>query len=254
MPHQLADLRGVSRIVRVDGDGGVAQHRLGPGGGHHHLAGTVGERIGELVQLALRPLVVVNLQIRKGRATGRAPVDEAARPIDEALFVQAHEGLDDGRRVAGVHREDGPLPVERAAELLELVEDPIAGSRAPVPQALDESLPSDVVPALPLLFAQLALDHHLRRDPGVVGAGQPHGVVGRHPPPAGEDVLDRVAERVPDVQRPGDVRRRDDNRERRLGRGGVGVKVSARHPFGVPAGFDLGGLVALRQVGHRSRF
>ena len=76
VPHHLADLRLVARIVGVDGDRRVAEHRLGAGGGDHHLARAVGQRIRELVQLALRPLVVVDLEVGERRPARRAPVDE----------------------------------------------------------------------------------------------------------------------------------------------------------------------------------
>ena len=250
MPHHLADLRLVARIVGVDGDRRVAQHRLRPRRRHHHLARAVRQRVRELVQLALRPLVVVDLEVRQRRSTRRAPVDQAARAIDQPLFVEANERLDDRRRVRRIHREARAVPVQRAAEALELLEDPVAGAVAPLPDPLDERGAADVVAALLLLLAQLALDDHLRGDAGVVGAGQPHGVVGGHPPPAGEDVLDGVAERVPHVQRAGDVRRRDDHGERRLGCGRVRVEVAARHPLRVPARLDLLRVVVFGSLRH----
>ena len=251
--NAFADLGLVARIVGMDGDRRVAQHRLGTGGGHHHLPGSVGQRITELVELALRSFVVVDLEIGERGAARRAPVDEPARPVDQPLFVQPHERLDDGRGVRRVHREDVPVPVQRAAELLELLQDPVAGAPPPIPDPLDERGAADVVAALLLALAQLALDHHLGRDARVVGAGQPHGVVGRHAPPAGEDVLDRVAERVPHVQRAGHVGRRDDDRERSLGGGRVGVEIAARHPLGVPARLDFLGFVGFGKIGHRKR-
>ena len=65
-----------------------------------------------------------------------------------------------------------------------------------------------------LLFQQPPLDDGLRGDAGVVGAGHPEGVEALHPPPADQDVLQRVVERMAQVQSPGHVRRRDDDRER----------------------------------------
>ena len=52
------------------------------------------------------------------------------------------------------------------------------------------------------LQLQLALDHHLRGDAGMVHADHPQGVLALHPRVAGEDVLQRVVERVADVQAP----------------------------------------------------
>ena len=64
---------------------------------------------------------------------------------------------------------------------------------------------------------------------------------------------DRRAERVAHVQRARDVRRRHDDRERRLGRGLVAVEVPARHPFRIPARFNLLRFVVLGSLRHRWR-
>ena len=60
----------VARIVGVHGDRGVAQHRLGARGRHHELgrAGRrvgVDHRVGELEQLALDVLFVLDLEIAR---------------------------------------------------------------------------------------------------------------------------------------------------------------------------------------------
>ena len=55
----------VARIVRVHGDRGVAEHRLGARRRDDDLARPVGHRVGELEQLALRPLVVVDLEVAR---------------------------------------------------------------------------------------------------------------------------------------------------------------------------------------------
>ena len=75
------------------------------------------------------------------------------------------------------------------------------------------SRPRSRRPMLPL-GGQLALDHHLGGDAGVVGARQPQRRLAAHALEADQHVLQRVVQRVADVQRAGDVRRRDDDRER----------------------------------------
>ena len=62
-------------------------------------------------------------------------------------------------------------------------------------------------------FGEFALDHHLGGDAGVVGAGQPEGVVAAHAMPADGDVDFGVLQHVADVERAGDIGRRDDERE-----------------------------------------
>ena len=81
---------------------------------------------------------------------------------------------------------------------------------------------------------QLALDHVLGGDAGVVHAGQPQHLVALHPPAADERVLDRVVERVADVQGAGHVRRRDDDAVRLPVAGRVRGEVAAGYPLLVP--------------------
>ena len=59
------------------------------------------------------------------------------------------------------------------------------------------------------LLHQLALDHHLGGDAGMVGAGLPQHVAAAHALEAAQHVLQRVVERVAHVQRARHVRRRD---------------------------------------------
>ena len=99
------------------------------------------------------------------------------------------------------------------------------------------------------------LDDRLRGDAGMVGAGDPDRVVAKHASPADEDVLERVVERVAQVQRCGDVWRRDHDAIRLsldmsgFAWKGIGVCPGA----GRPAGFDLGGVVSCCQFfGHNS--
>ena len=75
---------------------------------------------------------------------------------------------------------------------------------------------------LDLPLHQLALDHHLRGDAGMVHARLPQHVLAAHALEADQDVLQRVVERVAHMQRAGDVRRRDDDGE------GLGARLGTR--------------------------
>ncbi len=70
-PHQPADLRPVARVVRVHRHRRVAQHGLRPRRRDDELAGAVGQRIGDLPELALRVLVVLDLEVRERRLAAR---------------------------------------------------------------------------------------------------------------------------------------------------------------------------------------
>ena len=63
--------------------------------------------------------------------------------------------------------------------------------------------------AMDLLLGELALDHHLRGDAGVIETGLPEHVAAAHAHLTDEDVLKRVVEGVAHVERAGYVRRRD---------------------------------------------
>src|SRR5882757_2839493 len=60
-----------------------------------------------------------------------------------------------------------------------------------------------------LALHELALDHHLGRDAGMVGAGLPEHVAAAHALETGEHILERVVQRMAHMQGAGDVGRRD---------------------------------------------
>ena len=82
----------------------------------------------------------------------------------------------------------------------------------PLPDALFEFFAAEVA-AVDAFLGELAFDHHLGGDAGVIGAGKPEGVVADHAMPADGDIDLGVLQHVADVERAGDVGRRDDERE-----------------------------------------
>ena len=120
-----------------------------------------------------------------------------------------------------------------------------------IPDALEELFAAEVAAAKPFLFAQLALDLGLRRNAGMVGARQPKNFLALLARPPREDVLQCVVEHMAEVQNPGDIRRRDDDRVRILGRGRIGFETFPLEPGGIPPGFDRTRFIGFRQFGHR---
>ncbi len=151
--------------------------------------------------------------------------------------MQVDEQLEHRAHVALVHREPLAPVVERGAEAPELAEDHAAVVLEPLPGALDERLPAEVVPRQPFL-REIALDDVLRRDAGVVVARLPERREAAHAVPANEQVLDRRIQRVADVQLAGDVRRRDGDDERRPVRVGLGCVETFVLPGLLPACLD----------------
>ena len=134
----LAHERTVALVVRIHRDGHVTQHRLGPRGGDHDRARPIRQRIADLPQLALL-FLAVDLEIRHRGAELRVPVDETLAAIDEAVFVQAHEGFQHRRGQAVVHREALARPVGGVAQAPHLLRDRRARLLLPRPHALDEA-------------------------------------------------------------------------------------------------------------------
>ena len=70
----------------------------------------------------------------------------------------------------------------------------------PFPDALEERLAPHLAAAGQLALHQLPLDHHLRRDAGVIGARLPQHVLAAHALEAAQHVLQRVVERMAHMQ------------------------------------------------------
>ncbi len=157
----LADEVGVARVVGVDGDGGVTEHRLDAGGGHDD--GLVPPlAVLQRDQLAV-VVLVIDLDVGDRRQTARAPVDDALGAVDQSVVVEVLEDRLDGLGQALVHGEALARPVQTGTEASQLAEDPAAVLLLPLPGLGDECLTADVVPGLALL-GELLLDLVLRGD------------------------------------------------------------------------------------------
>ncbi len=247
--HFFPDERGVARIVRVHRDGHVARDRLGPGGLHlDELARLVHEFVAHLIEETLRGLHDHFLVGERGERH-RAPVDHALAAVDVALPEQIDEHAQHGLRVGRIHRELRAIPIAGSAERLQLLQDDAALLLAPGPDLFEELLAAEVAAVL-LLLAQLALHHRLRRDAGMIGARQPHGLLPLQPRPADKDVLDGVVEHMAHREDARDIRRRDDHGIGRLAR----LDPARKHPGGLPGGipllFDVLRFVTLGDLGH----
>ena len=157
--------------------------------------------------------------------------------------------MGDGAAEALVHRETLVAPVTRRSETAELAGDRPARLRLPLPHMLEEGFAPDLR-ALDPLAGEVALDDHLRGDPGMVGADHPQSILAEHPLATGENVLKRIVERVADVERAGDVGRRHDDRPRLLVTAVVRAEQPAALPMLVPALLDRCGIEGFRKLAH----
>ena len=225
-----SDQAPVARIVRVHGDRSVAEHGLRPRGGDDNegrwivrVEALAFQRIADVPQVPFH-LDLLHFEVGDGGEQLRVPVDQPLVLVDEALLVELDEDLEHRAREALVHGEALARPVAGGAEPLELVDDGAAGFRLPGPDLLEEFLAPERAPVGLLALHQLPLDHHLGGDAGVVGAGLPEHVAPAHALEAAEDVLQRVVERMPHMQRARHIGRRDHD--------GIGFGVAPFRPAG----------------------
>ncbi len=249
----LADQVPEPLVLGMHRDRGVAQHRLGPRGGDDDgLVGAL-DRIADVPEMSLH-LDLLHLEVGDRGEQLRVPVDQPLVLVDQALVVEIDEDLQHRARQPLVHRETLARPVARGAEPLELVDDDAARFCLPGPHLLEELVAAYRTPVSFLALHHLALDHHLGRDAGVVGAGLPQHVAPAHALEAAQHVLQRIVERMPHVQGARHVRRRDHDA---IGLGGAPFRAAGAErlralPRGRDAGLDLGRLVAIVDH-HRSR-
>ena len=237
----------VPLVVGVDGHAGVAQHSLGPGGGHHHIAALLPHDGVADVPEAARLVLILHLRVGEGGDAVGTPVDDAASLIDEALLVQGDEHMAHGLAEPLVHGEAGPVPVAGGAQLLLLLHNAVAVLVLPVPHPLQELLPAQVVAGEPLVFAQLLFHLDLSGDAGVVGAGNPQGGVALHPLEADEDVLKGGVHGVAHVELAGYIGGRHDDGEGLPVRVPVAPEAAVLLPHLIDAPLHFPGLVHFGQ-------
>ncbi len=218
----------IARIGRIHGHRGIAEHGFGTRGGHDQIARAAIHRIADVPQVALR-VVVLHFQIGKSGGAARAPVDHVSAAIDQAAFVQAHEGFQHGARKVGVQRESLAAPIAAIADALHLRSDAVAVFLLPLPNAADKLFAAQLLARDPF-GGQAALHQHLRGDAGVIGARKEQRVVAAHAMPARGGVDHGVIQHVADVQRSSNVGRRNGERKSRSRRVRIGVKNAGLHP------------------------
>src|SRR3546814_3850629 len=165
---QLADDRRVARVRRMHRHRAVAEHGFGAGGGDGDVVAglaqgdvAVGVALDVFVGLAAGQGVlevphvaghfaVLDLEVRDRGLQHRVPVDQALAAVDQALLVQAHEGLDDGVGGPRVPGEHAARPVAAGADAAHLPLDGVARLRTPLPALLPESLATQRSPRLVL--------------------------------------------------------------------------------------------------------
>ena len=260
---QLADDRRIALIIGVHGHSAIAEHGFRARGGdgdivtllaQHDIPVLVlfdigiglaaGERVFEVPHMAV-DFDILDLEVGNRRLELGIPVHQPLAAIHQALIVELDEDLHHGGLhlvVLGVfltHGETLARPVTGGTEAAQLGHDLPTAFLFPLPDALEESLPPHIPAGWFLPLGQLSLDHHLRGDACMVGTGLPEHAVAEHALIAGQHILQRIVERVADMQAARHIGRRNDDTER------VGVRVVLRlegpgfFPVRIDAGFGL---------------
>src|SRR5262249_14206953 len=165
----------------------------------------------------------------------------------EVVLIKSNEDFQDGFREPFIHRKTEPSPIAGGAESLKLLDDEAAEFGFPCPHALNKSLSAKLF-ARRSFSHELPLDDILCGDPGMVHPRHPQHVASLHATPADQNILDRVVERMADVQGPGDVRRRDDDAVRLARVGGGRMEIASLVPELVPASFNCFRIVRLVEL------
>jgi len=178
----------------MHGHGNVAEQGFGARGGDFQVAVLAFDGIEDVPHEAVF-FLADDFQVRHRRAQHRVPVDQPLAAVDQAFPVQFDEDFADRPGQALVHGEAFAAPVRRGAQPPHLAGDGRAGVLLPFPHLFQEFLAAEVM-ALDALGVELALDHDLRGDAGVVGARLPQGVVTLHAVQADERIHQGVLEGV----------------------------------------------------------
>ncbi|CWM13932.1 Uncharacterised protein [Neisseria meningitidis] len=231
---------GVTFVFGIDGYGNVAQQRFGTGGRHDNGFGRiVRQRIADMPHRALF-FHAFYFQIRHRRAKHRIPVHQAFAAINQALFIQAYEHFGYGFGAYIVHCEILARPVGRTAHTAHLLRNRAAGNFFPFPHFFQEFFTTQVMTGH-VLRGKLTLDHDLRGDARVVGAGNPGGVAAFHTVVAGQAVHNGLVEGMTHVQRAGYIGRRQLDGKRRFGQIHIRLEIALAFPVLIVLGFDFGG-------------
>ena len=144
--------------------------------------------------------------------------------------MHLHKHFRDRLVAALVHGEPLPVPVAGRAEFLKLGDNPSAVLFFPVPCALEEPFPAEIVLVDPL-FLQLLDDLHLGGDGGVIRPRLPERVIALHPLVADQNVLHGIVKGMSHMKLPRDIRGRDYDGERCFRPVHLGVEIFFVQPF-----------------------
>ena len=123
---------------------------------------------------------VFNLCIWKRSNASGTPVYNSWALIDKPFFIEIHKNLFHCFGAAFVHGKAFPCPVAGAAQLFQLINNPVAIELFPLPHLFHKLFAAQVVAGFTLFLAQHFLHFNLGGNTGVVGSGNPKGIKACH--------------------------------------------------------------------------
>ena len=240
----LADIFFIPLVVGIDGNCGVAKHRLRPGRRHCQTLIRSLDLIANIPEVRIDLLTLEFVIGERGQASG-TPIDNAVAAIYQTLLVKSDKDLSDRLCQPLVHGEPGAVPVATASDTLQLGYDRAEFLLLPGPDPLQELLPSDLL-ARDSLLGQRLLDHHLGGDTSMIDTRHPLGFSSLRPFPADQDILEGIVEGMPEMQNIRYIGRRNDYRIRLLIRIGPPVEHPGGQPSRIPFFLGLMRLVCFR--------
>ena len=178
------------------GNGGIAQKRFGTGRRYFDIfrrgGGAVSIRKG-VPDMVHSPFgfLMFNFIIGKRSTAGRAPVNQIVAAVDKPAFIEGNEYGTHGMGKPFVHRKPLPRPIDGGADFTQLIGDNRVVFFFDLPCALEKGFPSEVVPCFTFRL-ELAFNHILRCDTGMVGTGYPERFIAFHAVVADNDILQHV--------------------------------------------------------------
>ena len=153
-----------------------------------------------------------NLEVADGCLAPGAPIDHVPSAIDQAFAIQPEECFQNRAIERRFKREPLTGPIARGPQADHLLLDDAAAFRFPLPDAFLEFFAAEVLPGNSF-FRELPLHYELRCNARVVHSRKPQRPVAAHTMPSHEHVDLRMFEQVTYVDRTGDIRRWQRNRE-----------------------------------------
>ena len=179
------------------------------------------------------------------------PVHQALAAVNEALLEQVEEGVAHGLRANRVQREALTAPVTADAQALELLGDAGFVFVFPFPDAFHQRVAADVVAGLVFVLEKALFDDCLRGDTRMVRTRNPQRVAAGLTAVAYQNILERIVECVSQMERAGNVRGRNHDRERFAL--SAGCKTVILSPGLMPSGFHIFRIVTSFHSGHKFR-